>query len=319
MRRFRNVLVHYDDAVGGDDALSQAIALCRRNNAQLTVATVLREAGLDDLAETSKRMERLVSGIRQAGVRQSSARVLTGNPFVEITRQVVREHHDLVILSAEAGKALRDVFIGRAAAHLMRKCPCPVWVIRPGQAVPYKQILVAIDPVPGAPADNLSVKIVDMAVSLASRDQALLHFVHAWDVAGKDLETIQSETTNRQYREILEKHEAEHRRAVKDLLAGYPLDGIPHHLHLPREVPERAIVSLAEAEEIDLIVMGTAGRYGFSGLLVGNAVEAVLRSVKCGMLAVKPDHFVTPVALPENFFVAAPNSVADNKVQQRIA
>lgn len=313
------MLVHYDDAVGGDDALSQAMALCRRNNAHLTVATVLRESLPGDLAETTKRMRRLVAGIRRAGVRESSAKVLVGNPFVEITRQVVREYHDLVILSARAGKALRDVFVGRAAAHLMRKCPCPVWVIRPGQAVPYKRILAAIDLSPFEPIDDLNIKIMDMAVSLASRDQAVLHIAHAWEVVGKDLETIRSETTTEQYREILQKHESEHQRAVNELLAGYPMNDIPHHLHLPRDIPERVIVKLAARERIDLIVMGTAGRYGFRRFVLGNAVEAVLRSVKCGVLAVKPDNYVTPVELPETLFAGVPDLETEPKTQRRIA
>jgi nucleotide-binding universal stress UspA family protein len=320
MKRFRNVLVVYDDGIGGDDALSQAVALCRRNDANLTIATVLRQAHPAGLAaEMAKRIQRLVAGVRHAGVREPSAKVMAGIPFLEITRQVMREGHDLVIMSVEAGKAVRDVFVGSSAGQLMRKCPCPVWVIRPGQAVPYKRILAAVDPSPAKPKDDLNVKIMDLAVSLASREQAILHIVHAWEVDGEDLQTIRSENSAAQYEAILQRHERKRRNAVDELLDGYPMNEIRHHLHFPRDLSERAVISLTEREQTDLVVMGTVGRYGIRGFVFGNAVEAVLRSVKCGLLAVKPENYVTPIALPETVFTGNPDLETTSKKQRRIA
>ena len=300
MKRFKNVLVVYDDAIGGDDALSQAVALSVNNRARLTVATVLRDEQIPGRrAEAEKRTERLVDSVRHAGVAEVAGHVLAGVPFEEIIRQAVRHQHDLVIMSAEAGKTLRDVFFGGAAAQVIRKCPCPVWIIRPGQAVPYRRILAAVDPAAAVPDDHLNVKIMDLAASLASRDRATLHIVHAWDVDGTDSDSVKSEIRSAQRRDILQRHEAKRRQAVTALLDSYPMERISHQLHLPRELPERAIVSLTEEEEVDLVVMGTEGRFGLSGFILGNAVEAVLRSVRCGILAVKPDHFETPVALPD--------------------
>jgi nucleotide-binding universal stress UspA family protein len=320
MKRFKNALVVYDDAIGGDDALSQAVALCRENDARLTIATILRDGHSPIFAaEAGKRTVRLVDGVRHAGIKEASGEVLAGVPFQEIVRQVMRENHDLVIVSAEAGKAMRDVFVGRAAAHLMRKCPCPVWVIRPGQAVPYKRILAAIDPPPAMPKDDLNVKIMDMAASLASRDHALLHVVHAWEVDGGDLDTIRSETSAQEYEDILKRHRQKHQNVVDELLAGYPMGEISHHLHLPRDLPERAIVRLTESEQIDLVVMGTVGRCGIRGLVLGNTVEAVLRSVKCGMLAVKPDDYQSPIALPEMVFPGGREIKAAGGSARRIA
>ena len=37
MNRFKNILAVYNDAVGDDDALAQATALAKRNDARLTV------------------------------------------------------------------------------------------------------------------------------------------------------------------------------------------------------------------------------------------------------------------------------------------
>ena len=50
--------------------------------------------------------------------------------------------------------------------------------------------------------------------------------------------------------------------------------------------------------------MGTSCRTGLSGLLIGNAAESILASVRCGVLTVKPDGFASPVMLEEELAVA---------------
>ena len=42
MKRFKNILGVYNDAVGDDNALTQATALAKRNDARLTVIEVAR-------------------------------------------------------------------------------------------------------------------------------------------------------------------------------------------------------------------------------------------------------------------------------------
>lgn len=51
--------------------------------------------------------------------------------------------------------------------------------------------------------------------------------------------------------------------------------------------PADAIVHEAEAENADLIVMGTHGRTGLTRLLMGSVAEAVVRRAKCPVLTVK--------------------------------
>ena len=54
------------------------------------------------------------------------------------------------------------------------------------------------------------------------------------------------------------------------------------------------------AEGIDLVVMGSVGRSGLSGMLIGNTAERILRKLPCSVLVVKPDGFVSPVRLDVN-------------------
>jgi len=60
--------------------------------------------------------------------------------------------------------------------------------------------------------------------------------------------------------------------------------------------PAEAIVEYAQAEGVDLIVMGTHGRNAVSQLLVGSVAERVVRLAPCPVLTVRrPEHeFVIP-------------------------
>ncbi len=294
MKRFKNILVAYDNAVGGDEAISQAVSLALNNGAELTVAALLRDYDLvpQKLAETEKRLARIEDGIRHAGVRNVRAIILDGTPAPSLIREVEVSGHDLVIASIEAGNTLRERMLGSTATQLMRKCPCPVWVVKPDQPVPYRRILAAVDPFSpheGAPA--LNEKILDLATSLALRDGAELHVLHAWEVDGPDLETIRSETVGSIREDILNRHLDRREKGVMEALAKYPLGKLNLSIHLPRTSAAGAICDMANEGGIDLIVMGTQARTRLTGFLAGHTAEQVINAVDSGLLAVKPGAF----------------------------
>lgn len=304
MNAFRNILVVYDDSVGGDDALGQAVELARGSGARMTIATVLREEQLAREAreETRKRLRRLAESVRHDGIDDVSVVLLAGTPYFQVIRQSIADDNDLVVVSAASGKSLREKFFGSTATQLMRKCPCPVWVVKPGQRVPYSRIMAAVDPFAVNGSAGVASRILDLATALSARDDAVLSVVHAWEVDGSDLETIRSETTEPLRRDILGRHRQKRETGVNRLLAGYRMSEIAHNVHLPRESAPQAIRRIADEEAIDLIVMGTDGQRGLRPFLAGNTAEMVLASVKCGVLTVKPDGFVSPVAVSDHPF-----------------
>ena len=50
---------------------------------------------------------------------------------------------------------------------------------------------------------------------------------------------------------------------------------------------ENAILNHAESENVDLIVMGTRGRSGFRGMLLGSVASAVLAYARCPVMIVR--------------------------------
>ena len=90
-----------------------------------------------------------------------------------------RNDYDLVIKPARGYSRLSAMLFGSTDLHLLRKCPCPVWIDRPTQARTYQRVLAAVDPFDDE-SGNLQRLILDLATSLAAREQAEIEVVHAW-------------------------------------------------------------------------------------------------------------------------------------------
>lgn len=302
MRRFKNILAVYHDDVGADNVFAQSVALARANGARLTLIDVIpdRYATPPRIREREKGLARLLPAIHAEGVEHAEVKACGGTPFIEIIKQVMRHEHDLVVTSPEPPKANRSFYAGSTAAHLVRKCPCPVWIVRPNVEGRYARVLACVDPVSSSTSDNhLDVKLLQLATSLAEANAAELHIAHAWEVDGADRDRLRSEIQDHTRNQILGKHEALHRERVRLLMEHVRIPGADPVLHMPRSTPHDAIVDLVDRLSIDLIVMGSVNRTGISGFFIGSAAEGVLASVRCSVLAVKPEGFLTPVVLEE--------------------
>lgn len=313
MKRFKNILAIYDGKIGDEAALDRAIALARANGARLTLAEPVENTPGDVMAvfgslpgsaaEIERRfveerfasLERLAASIRHDGI-AASANILVGRPFLEVIRAVIRDEHDLVVMNAKSRRGLRHLPFGSTSMHLMRKCPCPVWVMQPKVGRRFRRIMAAIDPdVTEASPGALDVKIMQLASSLARMEACHLDVLHAWDLSGADLDTSQSEISDEIMSQLVARNKAAHQAAVRRLIETIDLQGVAIDVHLPKGDPVQMIPEFASDKQVDLIVMGTIGRSGISGFLIGDTAEMVLRQVGCSVLAVKPDGFVTPV------------------------
>ena len=171
----------------------------------------------------------------KAGVR-AGARVLSGKPFLEIIREVLREKHDLVIMTAEGDEGLKTRLFGSTSLHLMRKCPCPVWVMKPTQGKRFARILAAVDTDPDesdTEHDALNTKIMDLATSLAEREQSELHIVHAWTMFGESLlRSKRARLKEEQVDAWVLQERQRHERKLDELLGKYALENLKHQVHL---------------------------------------------------------------------------------------
>lgn len=312
MHRFKNILIVLNPESKGTVALDKAAKLARQNEARLTLFSVVEvHPDLyrypDSVAKyllapiISKQREwlhALIKPLQEDGI-DAVSKVADGISFLEIIRQVMSEDHDLVITAAEEKKLIHTRMFGATSMHLMRKCPCPVWMVKRAQTHPYVRILAAVDPlVDETKHDSLNPLILQLAAHMAREGRGELHIIHAWHLYGERYVHIlgwkDDEIQKAKRREMVQ-----HKKYFDSLLGQVDVTDLKPHLHLVEGYPDECITELIVAQGIDLLVMGTVCRTGIAGFLIGNTAEEVLNQVDCSVLTVKPEGFETPVTLQD--------------------
>ncbi len=312
MKPFENILFVSTEIKGEFDALTRAAVLARKDGARLTVASVvdrvpswgsllLRQLAAEDLQQAVVEQRRGDLDVLVRAVAEDldvERRVLVGTPFIEIVRAVLKDGYDLVV---KAGEGHPAGFLGSTDMHLMRKCPVPLWIDKPGRHPAYRRVLAAVDPTPEDPVrDNLDRLILDHAAEMAALFGAELHVLHAWNLVGEA--ALTGPFVNMAKEDVATLGRAARRRAQTELdalLRRYPPTVAGWRAHLLKGAASSVIPGFARRGRTDLIVLGTVGRTGLPGFFIGNTAENVLRQVGCSVLAMKPKGFASPVT-PED-------------------
>ncbi|MCG8559717.1 MAG: universal stress protein [Hyphomicrobiales bacterium] len=316
MKRFKSILLICDEGSVDDAVMARTIGLAKANGARVTVVDVLdvapgeltrlfsslpgvraHDAEYEVLQFYQSRLERVAARFEDESIEVSEA-VLLGIPFMEIIRKVLRDGHDLVMKQAGGAREGRSMFFASTDLHLLRKCPCPVWIMKTSGRPHYASILAAVDPVPeDEQRSALATLTMDLATSLARMDDSELHIVNAWQLDEENTlrDSAFLKFPSDKVDALVEARRQENERNLEALLSDYPTDGLNAHSHLLKGEPRDVIPDFADQQRIELIVMGTVGRTGIRGLFIGNTAEAILSQVQCSVLAVKPPGFETPV------------------------
>ena len=205
MKRFKNILYLADPEGNGNTAFQHAASLAKRNMARIKAVIVLepppkgvgkklrKKHSLDIqkvlVQKYTDKLEKLVAPLNRAGLR-TDTRVFFGDPFIEVIREILRHKHDLVITAARLRSGMKEVFFGSTTMHLMRKCPSPLWVIKPTRHKTFTRVLAAIDPIieddtAHRQENSLNVKILELASALSEMWGGDLHIISAWTIYGE--------------------------------------------------------------------------------------------------------------------------------------
>jgi universal stress protein E len=267
-----------------------------RNNQSTVVEKPLFNIQEFITQEEQRSFQEYVAAIKQSGI-QVNSKILFGTPFRKIIQEVLQGQLDLVMITADGSGTSKETLFGSTTMHLMRKCPCPVWVIKPpGQPSHINRILAAVDLVKGDhERAALANKIIELATSLARSQQSELLILHTWSLFGESILRGRGGISNEAIEKLLQETQDDHRQWLVELLQQHSLEDLKSEVYLLKGDAGTLINDLAQVKEVDLIVMGTVSRVGLSGLLIGNTAEKVLQQANCSMLTVKPEGFVSPV------------------------
>ncbi len=308
MERFKNIL--FASTGGKDDlaALVRANRLAMTNQARITLVRVIEEmplaAGLflskkrlADLQEASLtlaqgELDNLAKKIDPS--LKVETKVLVGKPFVELIRAVLAHPYDVIIKPKHP--TFKKETLESTDLHLLRKCPCPVWIIKPNQRKPFGKILIAVDPDPSDPERfGLHQDLVKLGTSLAKSENSKVEVVHTWVLDGESmLRSPRFKMTEEEISTLTEEVEKTHQKWLDDMLSPYAESNIK--TTMAKGPSGATLVELIEKKKPDIVVMGTVARAGLPGLLIGNTAESVLSQITCSILTLKPRGFKTPVS-----------------------
>jgi len=307
MDNFSSILFVSRGLPGEEQALKQAIILLKNQQTKLHIAILypLLPEGINDYKNNYEEFmsTKLHATIKQivkdldlnftAIDKRISIDVESTNiPQVRIVQRVQLEKFDLVIKNAEVNND--NLGLKSFDQSLLRQCPCPVWLChRLKDSENVRHVAVAID-ADGVDknANDLAIKLLQLANSIASHAHAKLSIISCWDtIFDERMEDIEYlGLPQKKATDIISEIELIHFKSLKDLLTKSKI-GTGYELHNLRGMASEQITNFSEKNKVDLLVMGTVGRTGITGFIIGNTAENIFNKVSCSLLALKPKGF----------------------------
>jgi universal stress protein A len=149
MIQIPSILVPIDFSQYGEQALKYGCALAGKFGSQVHLLHVVDDyypfvpeaavfvdqrddylAGLQ--AGADRELKKLPPGDWCAGDRVTR-KITVGTPFVEIVRYAKEHDIALIVIGSHGRGGLAHVLMGSVAERVVRKAPCPVLTVRPGQ------------------------------------------------------------------------------------------------------------------------------------------------------------------------------------------
>lgn len=146
MGKYQNILVAIDPNQDDQPALRRAVYLVQRNGGTIKAFLAIYDLSYDmtTLLSPDERtaMRKGVISQRSAWISEQcrfyidsgipiDIKVVWHNrPYEAIIQEVLKAKHDLLLKMAHQHDRLESIIFTPTDWHLLRKCPCPVWMVK---------------------------------------------------------------------------------------------------------------------------------------------------------------------------------------------
>lgn len=308
MDTFKNILVVIDPLTDDQKALKRALEIASKTSARITafltifdlsyeMTTMLSSTERDVMRESvinnsMQWLQDLVLPL-ESNKQQIKCKVVWHNrPFESIISEVFDQKIDLVVKGTHQHDKLKSVIFTPTDWHLLRKCPCPLLLVKEHLWPIDGKILAAINP--GSETDahqDLNIKIVEQSIQLATLIKAEVNLVNAYPGTPVNLSIEIPEFNVTHYNDTMLKH---HKNAMSKIANKFHME--ENNCYIKEGLPEDVIEAVANKLDAELVVLGTIGRTGLSAAFIGNTAEHVIDKLNCDVLAIKPDGYISPLA-----------------------
>lgn len=277
-------------------AVQQAALLAARSGAEVTLLTVLEgppgdRRALAGCAETPMTPRLLIERIhadlaaelKELRVRVQS-RIEHGEPGSALIRAVLGDNAGLVMAGGSSEEAMDLAQDGETVAHLLQKCPAPVWIARGGAFGCDQITIIAIDDL-----EEESEAVLPAAVTLAQATDARLLVLHpAADPADGDAAVWNTTTDIDAGRDEIRRR-LESRLQSRLAHTDYRTVQAGTRIEVSFGAPEGVIADAVKEFEAALLILKMRGTAGDTPPAVNSSLERLLKAVSCSVLILKSD------------------------------
>lgn len=215
-------------------------------------------------------------------------------PDVDVSHQIeegspidmlldLSEQCTMIVMGSRGLGGLSGMVMGSVSAAVVSHASCPVVVVREDNHVTeetkYGPVVVGVD------GSGVSQKAIENAFKEADARGAELIAVHTWMDMQVQASLAGLSAAQQQWQVVEEEQNA---------LLGHRMAGWQERFPdvkvtkvVTRDRPVRALADASEGAQ--LLVVGSHGRGGFKGMLLGSTSRALLQAAPCPMMVVRPD------------------------------
>ena len=259
------IFVVIDPTVDEQPAFERALQSALMTGTRLHLYTCLTtaDAGEDRAAAEKARGEYLESLVRrcnESGVEAEQELEWAEDWSGQAVRAAARCSASMVFKNSFEHRDVQREMRPTSDFTLLRLSPCPVLLVKDKRDWSHRRVLAAIN---CQSTDDEHIKLNNLIISFAQNFTEAYgsdaHFVNAYSDANHPPEVAQLSA-----------------------MCGAP----PEHIHVVKDRAAQAITATANSLEVDLIIIGTVGRTGIKGRVVGNTSERVLDHTGADILVV---------------------------------
>jgi len=294
--KLNEILVIADREDRKQNALRAALELVRGSSARIQLVGFVHDATVDNpnlmSATAGRRLQAAMLKDKRAWLEEAAKRLAQPDAEIAVTavwakdicawvkENLSAKTCDLIVKS---GNRSENVLYTPTDWQLLREAPVPVLITRDKLRKRPSRVLATIDLATSEASQKaLNKRVLQAASAIAGQLGAELHVVYAIPVSAlaQDLDLVDSRALERRTRRKL----AGEIGALEEDF-GLP----PARVVIRAGPPERVVDGVASKLKVALVVMGTIGRKGLKGRLLGNTAEKVLHSNRSNLLALRPD------------------------------
>jgi nucleotide-binding universal stress UspA family protein len=296
----RHILCPVDNSPTSRHALEQAASLAARLQARVDVLHVawpmqMASAEFDGLlppeltrAEEAHIRAWLADDVERvaAAGAPADATLVLGAPAREILARARSLPADLIVIATHGHSGVERLLLGSTTEKVLHRSPCPVLTIPPRSTrswtIPFRRVLCAVD------FSEDALRGIEYALASPLDANAELVLAHVIEWPWHEPPAPAFDELPAHEAEALRRFRAEREEHARQRLAGLEPAGFETRCRttVAHGKPYAELLRIAEAEAVDLIVIGVRGRGALDMAMFGSTTNQLIRRALCPVLTV---------------------------------